>query len=107
LKSTVGGVLQVKAINADGTQQDLPELYIQRWQEIDYPPLKNMALELNQQKGQEELLLTLIPETYDPNIISDKNILEGVITEESTSQASYLINHVHMPIIKRIVLIHR
>lgn len=105
VKSTTDGVLQVAAKNSDGTQQNLPELYIQRGQEVDYPPLKNTVLELNQQKGREELILTLIP--YDYNELNNKNILEGVVEEEVSSDASYIIAPTNTPLIKRILLIHR
>ena len=102
LKSTVTGLLQISINNADGTQDKLPNLYVQRGQEIYYP--QDTTLELAQQTGKEELVLTLIPENIDLAQVAAKGIFEGEL--EDTPQASYIVQAATAPIVKRIILKH-
>ncbi len=112
LKSTVDGLLRVLTKNSDGTQGELPSLYIQRGEEISYPSEDNIVLTLDEKKGQEELILILVPKKIIDKEFLNKNILEGMVgyennlIEETTVQTSYIVVPENMPIIKRITLIH-
>lgn len=113
LKSTVDGVLQILAKNSDGSQQELPLITIKRGIEEHYPKEKLAVLTLDEQKGQEELILILVPQQNGHKLPIKKNILEGIlneeaiVTEEATTQASYLAAPINKPIIKRMILTHQ
>lgn len=106
LKSTVDGQLQVLAKNADGTQQPLPSLTVQRGQEIDYPEHRAVLM-LDGAGKQDELVLTLTPRVLIEQPQLAKTIFEGSLEEEDTQDASYVAMPVGTQITKRIILTHR